>query len=236
MRINKYLASCGKGSRRKCETLVLEGRVKKNGRPISELSADIGPNDIVTVDGFKVVPPTNHVYIMLNKPKGYICSRSDEKSRKTVFDLINSFCADPRLVSVGRLDYDTEGLLLLTTDGDLTNKLAHPRNEIEKTYVAKVEGEVSEIEIDKLCRGVVIDGVKTKRSKIKLLEFKDNVSRLEIKISEGRNRQIRKMFESITRQVIFLKRMAIGDLRLGGITRGSCRFLRDDEINYLKFI
>jgi len=138
--------------------------------------------------------------------------------------------------SVGRLDYDTEGLLLLTTDGDMANKLTHPRNEIEKTYVLKIEGEISEIDIDKLRRGVVIDGVKTKRCKLKLLEFKDNISRLEIKINEGRNRQIRKMFETINREVIFLKRMAIGDLRLGGLSRGACRYLRDDEVNYLKFI
>jgi len=236
MRINKYLAACGKGSRRKCESLVLEGRVKKNGRPITQLSTDINDNDIVTVDGYKVVMPTSHVYIMLNKPKGYICTHSDEKGRKTVFDIVSSFCSDPRLFSIGRLDYDTEGLLLLTTDGDLTNKLAHPRNEIEKTYVAKIEGEISELDIDKLRKGVVIDGVKTKRSKIKLLEYKDNISRLEIKISEGRNRQIRKMFETINREVIFLKRMAIGDLRLGGLTRGTCRYLKDDEVNYLKFI
>jgi len=236
MRINKYLASAGKGSRRKCEELVLEGRVRINGRPCVKLSADVGENDVVTVDGYKVVATTSHVYILLNKPKGCICSRSDEKGRKTVFDIASSFCSDPRLFSVGRLDYDTEGLLLLTTDGDMANKLTHPRNEIEKTYVLKIEGEISEIDIDKLRRGVVIDGVKTKRCKLKLLEFKDNISRLEIKINEGRNRQIRKMFETINREVIFLKRMAIGDLRLGGLSRGACRYLRDDEVNYLKFI
>ncbi len=236
MRINKYLASCGMGSRRKCEALVTEGRVKKNGRPITELSADIKENDIITVDGYKVIPSTNHVYIMMNKPKGCICSKSDERGRKTVFDIVASFCSDSRLFTVGRLDYDTEGLLLLTTDGELSNKLTHPRNEIEKTYVAKIEGEIDDLDLDKLRRGVIIDGVKTKRSKIKLLEFKNNISRLEVKINEGRNRQIRKMFEAINREVIFLKRMAIGDLRLGGLTRGSCRFLKDDEVNYLKFI
>ena len=139
-----------------------------------------------------------------------------------------------RLFPVGRLDYDTEGMLLMTTDGDLSNRLMHPRNEITKTYVAKIEGEISEEELNKLREGVVLDGVKTKKSKVKLLGYDGKISRIEVVISEGRNRQVRRMFESINRDVIFLKRVAIGEIKLGGLYRGNFRELKPNEIDYLK--
>lgn len=234
MRINKYLAECGLSSRRKCEAFVLEGRVKINGKPVTQLSTEVGHNDVVTVDGNKVQPIKKHIYLIMNKPKGYVCTASDEFNRKTVLDLIKN--RSERIFPVGRLDYDTEGLLILTTDGDLANRLTHPRNEIPKTYIAKVEGEIDEIALEKLRGGVILDGVKTKKCRIKLLEFKDGHSRFEVVISEGRNRQVRRMFESINKEVVFLKRVAIGDLKLSGLNRGEYRVLYPEEVNYLKLV
>lgn len=234
MRINKYLAECGLSSRRKCEAFVLDGRVKINGKLVTELSTEVKNNDVVTVDDNKVQPIKKHVYIIMNKPKGYVCTASDEFGRKTVLDLIKD-CSE-RIFPVGRLDYDTEGLLILTTDGDLANRLTHPRHEITKTYVAKVEGEIAEEELDKLRSGVILDGVKTKKCKIKLLDVSEGTSRYEVVISEGRNRQVRRMFESINKEVIFLKRVAIGDLRLSGLNRGAYRNLSPEEVNYLKLV
>ncbi|MDR1939912.1 MAG: rRNA pseudouridine synthase [Clostridiales bacterium] len=231
MRINKYIAECGVGSRRACDKLIQEGRVKINGKP-AEIGGEVRlGNDSVTLDGIKIEPIKKHVYIMLNKPKGCICSKSDEKGRKTVYDYVD---IKERLVSVGRLDYDSEGLLILTTDGELVNYLTHPRNEIPKTYHVKTEGEVAESDLATLRSGVVVDGIKTSRAKIKLLDFKEGVSRFEMTIYEGRNRQIKKMFESIGKTVIFLKRVSIGDLKLGGLSRGAYRGLSAEEVNYLK--
>lgn len=234
MRINKYLASAGMDSRRKCETLVTEGRVKVNGKKITELGYDVNlENDTVTVDGVQVKPSVKHIYIMVNKPKGFISTTSDEKGRKTVMDLVTDFKRE-RLFPVGRLDYDTEGLLLMTTDGDFANRISHPRNEIPKTYVAKIEGELRPDEITKLRTGVMLDGVMTKKCKVKLLSFENGISKLEIVITEGKNRQVRRMFEQINREVIFLRRSAVGTLKLGGLTRGTYRHLKPDEVSYLK--
>lgn len=234
MRINRYLAAAGLGSRRKCEALVVGGKVKVGGRLLTELSYDVKDNDIVTVDGVKVRPIEKNVYLMLNKPKGYICTAADEMGRKTVLDLVADKYAGVRLFPVGRLDYDTEGLLLLTTDGDMAERLTHPRNEIEKTYIAKVEGDIKEEELTLLKNGILLDGVKTKRCKAKVLDFSKGISRVEIKISEGRNRQVRRMFESLNREVIFLKRTAVGELKLGGLYRGRYRELKEEEVTYLQ--
>ncbi len=171
---------------------------------------------------------------MLYKPKGCITSLSDDKGRKTVFDYLADVSI-PHLVPVGRLDYDTEGLLLLTNDGDAVNALTHPSREVEKTYLVKVKGEVAEHKLAQLRKGVVLDdGVKTARSKVKLLEFKDGVSKLQVVITEGRNRQVRRMFAAVGEEVIFLKRIAVGAIRLGGLARGAHRFLNDAEIAYIK--
>ena len=171
---------------------------------------------------------------MLNKPKGYITTTSDEKGRKTVMELLGNKFEGKRIFPVGRLDYDTEGLLLLTTDGDLCNRISHPRNEITKTYVVKIENEVREEELEKLRQGVVLDGVKTKRCRITVLSFDGKITRLEVVIGEGRNRQVRRMFESINREVIFLKRVGVGELKLGGLGRGTWRELKPREIEYLQ--
>jgi len=239
MRINKYLASCGVASRRACEQLILDGRVKVGGRVVRNLATDIEEGDIVTVSGVRVEPARTHIYLALNKPKGYVCTTSDEKGRKTVLDLIKGEEYEgKRIFPVGRLDYDTEGLLILTTDGDAANKLTHPSYQISKTYVAKIEGEIEESELAKIRAGVILDGIKTGKCKARLLDaevVKDKkISRIEVVISEGRNRQVRRMFESINREVIFLKRIAIGNIRLGGLTRGMFRELKPQELKELK--
>ncbi len=205
-----------------------------NGKVVTELGTSVNPaNDSVTVDGVRVKPVAEYTYIMLYKPKGCITTVNDELGRKTVYDYLTDVDV-PHLVPVGRLDYDTEGLLLLTNDGDLTFSLTHPSHEVEKTYIVKVEGEMPEHKLAQLRKGVVIDGVKTNRSRVKLLEYKDGISRLRVSITEGRNRQVRKMFEAVEREVIFLKRIAVGELRLGGLARGAYRYLTDAEIAYLK--
>ena len=234
MRINNYLAECGFAGRRGCEQIVLAGRVKINGKQVTNLATTVEENDLVTVDGKRAQPIHKHIYLMLNKPKGYITTTSDEKGRKTVLELLGNKFSDKRIFPVGRLDYETEGLLLLTTDGDLCNRITHPRNEITKTYVAKIENEVSEDELNKLRAGVILDGVKTKRCRISVLGFDDKITRLEVVISEGRNRQVRRMFETINREVIFLKRVGIGELKLGGLSRGEWRELKPKEVEYLK--
>lgn len=232
MRINKYLASCGIASRRNCEQLVLDGKVRLNGRPVVKLATEVKATDIVTVDGKKMVPSQQFVYLMLHKPKGYICSTSDEHGRKTVMELIKGY-DDYRLFPVGRLDYDTEGLLLLTNDGDFSLTITHPKNNIDKTYHAKIEGEVTEDELIKIRNGIVLDGEKTKRCKAVNLGMENGLSKIEVVIGEGRQRQIRRMFEAINREVVFLKRMAIGKLRLGGLQRGKHRELKVKEIETL---
>jgi 23S rRNA pseudouridine2605 synthase len=231
MRINRYLADSGVCSRRQADKLIEEKRVKINGKHAA-IGAEVADNDTVTLDGAPVKRVHKYTYLLLNKPKGCISSVSDEFNRKTVMDYID--IKDKRLFPVGRLDYDSEGMLIITDDGELANRLTHPANEIYKTYIVKTQGLPSEEDLNRLRRGVIIDGKKTNRSYIKLLESDDNGSRLEVKISEGRNHQIKKMFEAIGREVKFLKRVAIGDLRLGGLMRGEYRRLKDEEVYYLK--
>lgn len=234
MRINKYIASCGVCSRRKAEEFVLQGKVKVNGKVIANLATEIDEtNDTVIVDGQKITPVSRFIYIMMYKPKGCVCTLKDEKGRKTVLDYLGDF-EGKRIFPVGRLDYDTEGLLLLTNDGDFSNRLMQPSSEIPKTYIAKVEGEIPESDLARLRKGVTIDGVKLNRCKIKVLGVENNISRLEITIYEGKNREIHKMFETIGKEIIFLKRVKIGDLKLGGLARGSYRYLTNKELNLLK--
>lgn len=233
MRLNKFLASCGAASRRGADELISSGRVRVNSIVVTELGKMVETdNDTVMLDGKKVEPVSKMTYIMLYKPKGCITSLRDEKGRKTVYDYLD--VEVPHLVPVGRLDYDTEGLLLLTNDGELVNRLAHPSGEVPKSYLVRAEGEFPEHILAKLRKGVEIDGVKTKRSKVKLLEQGEKEAKLLVTITEGRNRQVRRMFEAVERNVVFLKRVAIGDLRLGGLARGAWRYLREEEVEYLK--
>lgn len=233
MRLNKYIAECGVASRRGADCLIEEGRIKVNGKSVTQPGTVIDEdNDTVLLDGKKIERVRRSIYLMLNKPKGCVSTVKDDKGRKTVLDYID--IKDKRLFPIGRLDYDSEGLLLLTNDGDLAFKLTHPSHDIPKTYIAKVEGEVPESDLAVLRKGIVLDGIQTHRAKIKLLEYTEGISRLEVTIYEGRNRQVRRMFESIGKQVVFLKRTGIGDLRLGGLSRGTYRYLTEKEIQLLK--
>ncbi len=232
MRLNKFLAECGVCSRRKADEIIAEGRVTVNRKTVSEMGFDVDEKkDVVYLDGKKIVPVTHYEYIMFNKPKGCVTTMSDDKGRKTVYDFIGR---EKRLVPVGRLDYDSEGLLLFTNDGELTHKLTHPSNEIPKTYVVKIEGEISESDMATLRKGVTVNGVKYSRCKVKFTGEENGLSRLEVVIFEGKNREIRRMFEAVEKNVVFLKRVAIGDLRLGGLSRGGFRELNEFEVDYLK--
>lgn len=264
MRINKYLAECGVCSRRKADELVQAGKVSVNKKVIRELGYDVDEtNDTVFVDGKKVVRVTHYDYLMFNKPKGVVTTLNDAKDnksgrvktgeelddeqikarieenskkspRKTVMDFIGEDYKNKRLYPVGRLDYDSEGLLLLTNDGDLTFKLTHPSFEIPKTYIVKIEGTIEESDLAILRKGVTVDGVKYGHAKVKVTGQENNLTRLEVVIFEGKNREIRKMFEGVEKNVVFLKRVQIGDLRLGGLSRGGYRELNELEIAYLK--
>ena len=231
MRINKYLSSCGIDSRRKCEVLVSAGRVRVNGKTVTDLATDIKDDDYVEVDGRAVSVSARKVYIMLNKPKGCICSASDEKGRKTVLDFVK---VKERIFPVGRLDYDTEGLLILTNDGDLANKLTHPRNMVKKVYSVRVEGVPSDGELKRLRAGVEYGGVQYAPAKVSVLNSDNSETRLEITITEGKNHEIKNMIESLGRRVMFLKRTEIDGVRLGGLSRGEWRYLNAKEVERLK--
>ena len=213
MRINKFMAECGVASRRACDEMILEGRVKVNGKKIDTPGLEINEfNDAVTLDGRRITLVSKKYYIMLHKPKGYVTTVKDDKGRKTVMELIK---IRSRLYPVGRLDYDTEGLLLLTNDGQLAYALTHPSHEVPKTYIAKIKGKISDTEVRQLRKGVEIDGKMTLPAVVKIIETDDEFSRVEVTIKEGRNHQIKKMFEVVGKEVVFLKRTAIGPLKLG---------------------
>jgi 23S rRNA pseudouridine2605 synthase len=232
MRINKYLATCGLASRRKCEKLVTDEKVSVNGKIVTDLSTKININkDKVAVDGKQVKLVTDKVYYLLNKPKGYISAVKDSKDRKTIVDLIDT---DKRIFPVGRLDYDTEGAIILTNDGDLAHRLMHPSHEVEKTYIANVKGDLIESELAVLRAGVVINNIRTAKARVKKLKYENDISRIELIIHEGRNRQVRKMFEAIGKEVLYLKRVAIGEITLGGMSRMKYKELSEEEVEYLK--
>ena len=232
MRINKYLESCGVGSRRACDRMIEEGKVTVNGNPC-KLGQDVDERkDSVLVEGKKITLVVKNLYYIMNKPKGYVCTVKDDLGRKTVMDLLPKTAS--RVVPVGRLDYDSEGILLFTNDGDLVNRLTHPRNEIPKTYHVKVEGLVTEAMLNKIRAGVELDGKMTNKCNVHILSVDEKFTKLSITITEGRNRQVRRTFEYIGKEVVFLKRTKIGDLGLTGLDRGKCRPLTAAEINYLK--
>ena len=231
MRINKYLASCGVASRRKVEEYIVAGKVKVNGLVTTNLATDIKDNDIVELNGKIVALQQGFEYYMLNKPKGYVSTASDDRGRKTVLDLVKT---NTRIFPVGRLDYDSEGLLLLTNDGELTNKLTHPKHNISKTYLVSIDSTILKQEIETLKKGVVIDGYKLHECKIEVLEEEKKRTKMQVTIFEGRNREIRKMFESIDKKVIYLKRIKIEGLNLGSLKRGEYRQLSQKEVEYLK--
>lgn len=232
IRLNKFLASCGVASRRACDALILGGKVKVNGKIQNGLGTIIDEGkDRVEYDGKVLALPVQKIYIKMNKPKGYICTTNDEHGRHTVYELLDT---TERLFTVGRLDYDTEGLLLFTNDGDLANKLAHPRSEIKKVYIAKAEGVFKESELAVMRSGVVINGEKLPSCKVERVEYAKNLTKLKITLKEGQNHQIKKMFEGIGKNLVFLKRIQIGTIKLGGLSRGESKPLTSDELIAIK--
>lgn len=233
MRLQKYMALCGVASRRKAEELILEGVVKVNNKVIQELGLTVDPDkDIIKVNDKRIVAEGRKVYIMLNKPVGFVTTLKDEKDRRIVTDLIEG--VKERIYPVGRLDADTTGLLILTNDGDLAYKLTHPSNEVMKRYIAIVEGVPNKWELEKFRSGLIIDGKPTAEAFIKIAKRYEDESVLDIAIHEGRNRQVKKMCESINHPVKKLKRIAIGNLELGGLNLGNWRYLEESEVEYLK--
>ena len=231
-RLQKYIASCGVTSRRKAEELILSGKVQVNGITITELGTKIDPDrDIITLDGKKIKENDGLVYIKLNKPTGCVTTVRDQFGRKTVLDLID---VKERIYPIGRLDFNTSGLLLLTNDGELANKLMHPKYHIYKTYVAEVKGRISEESLQRLRDGVHIEDYTTSPAKVKLIESKNNKSTVQISIYEGKNRQVRKMMEAVDHTVLSLKRISFGEINLAGLKPGEWAYLTDDEINFLK--
>lgn len=232
MRLQKYLAQCGVASRRSAEGLIVDGHVCVNGKTVCELGTKIDPEaDCVTVHGKPVSLQNKCVYIMLNKPRGYVTTVKDEQGRQTVIDLLPEELG--RIYPVGRLDFDTEGLLLLTNDGDFTQMLTHPSHEVSKTYLAKVRGVPSDAALKALRTGVMIDGKKTHPAEVLVKKSDAGSTMLSITIHEGRNRQVRKMCSSVGHPVVFLRRIAEGSLRLGSLPTGSWRHLTEDEVRSL---
>ena len=232
-RLQKYLANNGVASRRKCEEFILQGKVQVNGKIVSELGIKINPEkDIIKFEGNEVKHITKLVYILLNKPIGYVTTAEDQFGRETVLDLVK---VKERIVPVGRLDMYTSGALILTNDGDFVYKVTHPKHEIEKTYTVTVKGIVQSDEVQQLRKGVKIDDYITKPAKVKILktDTEKNISRLEITIHEGKNRQIRKMCEAINRRVLALHRSKIGDIYVKDLELGKWRYLKDKEIQKL---
>ena len=229
MRINKYLAACGVAARRECDKLIAEGAVKINGE-VAQLGANVSDGAVVTVNG-QTVAPKKHEYYILNKPKGYLSTVQDDRGRKTVLDLMPSNVG--RIYPVGRLDYDSEGLLILTTDGELAHHLTHPSNEVPKTYLVKIEGTITEAGLNPIRSGVDIGGYVTKKCKAHIVETNKAYTKIHVTITEGKNREVRKMFEAIGREVTLLKRIKVGELTLRGLDRGAYRKLTREEVMYL---
>ena len=230
-RLQKVIAASGITSRRKAEELMLAGRVSVDGKVIRELGYKVTGKERIEVDG-EILTKEEKVYFLLNKPRGVITSVSDDKNRKTVTDLIPT---NKRIYPVGRLDYDTTGLLLLTNDGELTNKLTHPKGFVEKTYIAKVSGIVTGKEIHELEEGIELEGVKTKkaRAKLKKIDKKNNKSYVELTITEGRNHQVKNMFAALGHKVLKLKRISYAFFNLEGMKIGEYRRLTTKEVKQL---
>jgi 23S rRNA pseudouridine2605 synthase len=231
VRLNKYIARAGVCSRRKADELTVSGNVKINGEVIMTPGADVGDDDVVEVSGRVVAPSRKSVYILLNKPKGYITTVSDEFDRPTVMELTGDI--EGRIFPVGRLDADTTGLLIMTNDGDFANAVAHPAREMRKTYRARVEGAISKERLARLRSGVNVDGHMTAPAEVTLVRQSASGAVVDLVIHEGRNRQVRKMFIAVGNKVIDLQRTAIGGIRIGGLKTGHWRKLTKSEIDSL---
>ena len=232
-RLQKYLAECGIASRRKCEEYIIQGKVQVNGKTITELGVKVNPEkDKITFEGKNVKQEDRTVYILLNKPIGYVTTSDEQFGRDKVLDLVK---VRERVVTVGRLDMYTSGALILTNDGDFVYKVTHPKHEITKTYTVTVKGIIKNEEVEQLRKGVKIDDYTTRPAKVKILKTDEekDISRLEITIHEGKNRQVRRMCESVGRRVIALHRSKIGNIGVKDIELGKWRYLKDFEVKTL---
>lgn len=233
-RLQKVMARRGVASRRACEKLILAGRVSVNGNVVTAMGTKVKPGDIIAVDGQELPPDREPlVYLMLNKPKGCVTTVKDPQGRTTVMDLLDN--QKQRIYPVGRLDYDTEGLLLLTNDGELSYALTHPSHEVDKTYLAVVKGMLSSSALDKLRSGIELEDGKTSPAKVSILKL-GNQSKISLTIHEGKKRQVRRMLEAVDYPVISLTRTHFGSLSLQGLDAGKYRHLTKEEIKALKSI
>lgn len=231
-RIQKVIAQSGYCSRRKAEELIKKGLVSVNGNIIYEMGYKVNNNDYIEVEENAITNKEDKVYYLLNKPRGVITSTNDDKNRKTVIDLIDE---TRRIYPVGRLDYDTTGLIILTNDGQLANLLMHPKNNIDKVYIAKIEGIITKNDIQKLEKGIIINGFKTAKSKVKVknIDKRNNTSIVELIIHEGKNHQVKNMFKMLNYNVLKLKRERIAFLTLNGLNSGEYRMLSIKEVKKL---
>ncbi len=236
-RLQKVMAEAGVASRRASEKLIASGHVKVNGHVVTEMGVKVSAHDQVAVDDVPISREA-HVYYLLNKPRSVITSAHDDKGRRTVVDILHDGGVDERIYPVGRLDYDTTGILLLTNDGELANRLMHPKFEVDKEYITKVKGIVKNDDLRQLRLGVMVDGRKTKKAKTKLLEVDcdHQTSRVRLTIHEGHYHQVKRMFKVIGHPVIKLHRESYGPLSLQGLQSGEFRELREEEVKLLKKI
>ncbi|HSK67960.1 MAG TPA: pseudouridine synthase [Candidatus Limnocylindria bacterium] len=232
MRLQKYLAMSGVASRRRAEEMIAAGEVRVNGQTVREMGTQVGEGDVVEVQGKRVAPEERKHYVLYYKPIGEVVTVSDPEGRPTVLDHFRDYPA--RLYPVGRLDFDSEGLLILTNDGELTNRLTHPSHEVEKRYIARFSNQVSEEGLRALRSGVMIEGHRTAPAKVAVLRRDPFSTDLLISIHEGRNRQIRRMAEAVGHQVVRLKRVQYGGITLGELQRGQWRELTPEEVESLR--
>lgn len=227
MRLQKYMAECGVASRRKAEEMIAAGRVQVNGVTVTEMGTQVEEGDEVRVDGQVIRPEAEKRYVIYHKPAGEVTTVSDPEGRKCVLDHFRDYPV--RLYPVGRLDYDSEGLLLLTNDGALTERMLHPSHQVDKTYLARVSGSVTMDEVRKLRAGVMLDDHKTAPAKVRVIKLEAEATVVLVTIHEGRNRQVRRMFEETGHQVLQLRRVRFGPLELGDLRRGEWRELTEEE-------
>lgn len=232
-RLQKVLAAAGVASRRRCEEIIVAGRVSVNGRIVTALGTKVGPDDELALDGKPVLRSETRVYYLLNKPAGYVTTVTDTHGRPTVMDLVPK---TPRVYPVGRLDMDTEGLLVLTNDGELTNTLLHPSRQVEKTYRVVVKGRVSEADCARLAGGIQLEEGLTSPARVKLLEQEPGRTALELTIHQGWKRQIKRMFQAVGCHVLNLRRTGFAGLSLDGLEKGGYRMLNPLEVKELKII
>ena len=231
MRLQKYLAGCGVASRRHAEQMIADGLVSVNGQIITEMGVQVEEGDEIRVSGKIVRPEPVKKYIIYHKPAGEVTTASDPEGRRSVLEHFRQYPV--RLFTVGRLDYDSEGLLLLTNDGDLAEKMMHPSHEVDKGYLIKITGSINMDEVQKLRRGVMLDERLTSPAKVRVISLGEDFSSLLVTIHEGRNRQVRRMVEQVGHQVVALKRVQFGILNLGDLPRGQWRELSAQEVERL---